>query len=97
MQIPPLRKKWFLIGFQKGEHDGKHQKEKRRRFGISDIRKQMGCKNSLGTGTDGKPVIKQFSGKTEAIVKKKLRDFKKSDNYSAGHMPAKETVQQYFA
>jgi len=55
------------------------------------------AKISLGTGTDGKPVVKQFSGKTEAIVKKKLRDFKKSDNYSAGHMPAKETVQQYFA
>ena len=37
------------------------------------------AKISLGTGADGKPIIKQFSGKTEAIVKKKLRDFKKSD------------------
>ncbi|MBE6570604.1 MAG: site-specific integrase [Ruminococcaceae bacterium] len=54
------------------------------------------AKISLGTGANGKPVVKQFSGKTEAIVKKKLRDFKKSYNYLAGHMPAQETVQIYF-
>ena len=39
------------------------------------------AKISLGTETAGKPIIKQFSGKTEAIVKKKLRDFKKTENF----------------
>ena len=34
------------------------------------------AKISLGQRLDGKPNIKQFSGKTEAIVKKKLREFK---------------------
>ena len=36
------------------------------------------AKISLGTGANGKPVIKQFTGKTEAIVKKKLKDIRKS-------------------
>ena len=35
------------------------------------------AKISLGTGANGKPVIKQFTGKTEAIVKKKLKDIRK--------------------
>lgn len=46
----------------------------------------------LGTSENGKPIIKQFSGQTEAIVKKKLRDFRKSENYIAGHLPTQETA-----
>lgn len=54
------------------------------------------AKISLGQRPDGKPQIKQFSGRTEAIVKKKLRDFKKSKDYAKKHMPSKDTVQSYF-
>ncbi len=55
------------------------------------------AKISLGTRPDGKPNIKQFSGKTEAVVKKKLRDFKKSVDFAEKHMPTKDTVQAYFS
>ncbi len=44
------------------------------------------AKISLGTGPDGKPIIKQFSAKTEALVKKKLREFKKSADFAEKHM-----------
>ena len=54
------------------------------------------AKISLGTGANGKPVIKQFTGKTEAIVKKKLKDFRKSEDFAERHMPAQDTVQAYF-
>ena len=54
------------------------------------------AKISLGTRPDGKPNIKQFSGKTEAIVKKKLKDFKKSQDFTEKHMPSNDTVQAYF-
>ena len=33
------------------------------------------AKISLGTGPDSRIIIKQFSGKTEAIIKKKLKEF----------------------
>ena len=55
------------------------------------------AKISLGTRPDGKPNIKQFSGKTEAIVKRKLKDFKKSADFSEKHMPSSDTVQAYFS
>lgn len=55
------------------------------------------AKISLGTRPDGKPNIKQFSGKTEAIVKKKLKDFKKSTDFAEKHMPSSDTVQAYFS
>ena len=55
------------------------------------------AKISLGTRPDGKPNIKQFSGKTEAIVKKKLKDFKKSKDFAEKHMPSNDTVQAYFS
>jgi len=54
------------------------------------------AKISLGQGMDGKPIIKQFSGKSEAIVKRKLREFKKSADFVVKHMPAVDTVQSYF-
>ena len=54
------------------------------------------AKISLGTRPDEKTNIKQFSGKTEAIVKKKLRDFKKSADFAEKHMPSNDTVQAYF-
>ena len=55
------------------------------------------AKISLGTRPDGKPNIKQFSGKTEAIVKKKLKEFKKSADFAEKHMPSNGTVQSYFS
>ena len=55
------------------------------------------AKISLGTRPDGKPNVKQFSGKTEAIVKKKLKDFKKSTDFAEKHMPSNDTVQAYFS
>lgn len=55
------------------------------------------AKISLGTRLDGKPNIKQFSGKTEAIVKKKLKDFKKSADFAEKHLPSNTTVQSYFS
>lgn len=55
------------------------------------------AKISLGQRPDGKPRIKQFSGKTEAIVKKKLRDFKKSTDFAEKHLPSKYTVRSYFS
>lgn len=55
------------------------------------------AKISLGTRPDGKPNIKQFSGKSEAIVKKKLKEFKKSTDFAEKHMPSNDTVQAYFS
>ena len=55
------------------------------------------AKISMGTRPDGKPNIKQFSGKSEAIVKKKLKDFKKSADFAEKHMPSNDTVQAYFS
>ena len=55
------------------------------------------AKISLGTGPDGKTIMKQFSGKTEAIVKKKLKEFKKSPDFTAKHLPSQETVKSYFS
>lgn len=48
-------------------------------FQVSDTK--WIAKICLGVDADGKPIIKQFSGKTEAIAKKKLREFKKSTDY----------------
>ena len=42
-------------------------------FQVSDTK--WVAKICLGVDENGKPIIKQFSGKTEAIAKKKLRDF----------------------
>jgi len=53
------------------------------------------AKISFGTGPDGKPNIKQFSGKTQAIVKEKLKEFKKSKDYAKKHMPSNDTLQTY--
>ena len=50
------------------------------------------AKISLGTRPDGSTKIKQFSGKTEAIVKKKLKDFKKSTSFSKKHAPSNLTT-----
>ena len=55
------------------------------------------AKISMGTKPDGKPNIKQFSGKSEAIVKRKLKDFKKSPDFAEKHMPSNDTVQSYFS
>ena len=55
------------------------------------------AKISLGTRPDGKPNIKQFSGKTEAIVKKKLKEFKKSSDFAEKRMPSNDTVKAYFS
>lgn len=55
------------------------------------------AKISLGTRPDGKPNIKQFSGKSEAIVKKKLKEFKKSFSFAGKHIPCNDTVQTYFS
>lgn len=55
------------------------------------------AKISLGTGIDGKPMIKQFSGKSEAIVKKKLKELKKSTDFAEKHMPSNDTVKAYFS
>ncbi len=50
----------------------------------------------LGTGPNGEWQVKQFSGQTEAIVKKKLRDYKRSAEFIERHAPAKDTVAAYF-
>ena len=55
------------------------------------------AKICMGTRPDGKPNIKQFSGKSEAIVKKKLKDFRKSQDFAEKHMPSNDTVQAYFS
>ena len=55
------------------------------------------AKVCLGVDDNGKPIIKQFSGKTEAIAKKKLRDFKKSTDYVEKHIPSTDTVRAYFS
>jgi hypothetical protein len=54
------------------------------------------AKICMGTRPDGKPNIKQFTGKTEAIVKKKLREFKKSAEFADKHMPSNNTVKTFF-
>ncbi len=51
----------------------------------------------LGQGSHGEWQVKQFSGKTEAIVKKKLRDYKCSTDFIERHAPVQDTVQAYFA
>ncbi len=50
----------------------------------------------LGTGPNGEWQVKQFSGKTEAIVKKKLKEYKHSPEFKERHIPANETVATYF-
>ena len=55
------------------------------------------AKISLGTGPDGKTIMKQFSGKAETIVKKKLKEFKKSPYFTEKHLPSQETVKSYFS
>ena len=54
------------------------------------------AKICMGTRPDGKPNIKQFTGKTEAIVKKKLREFKKSADFALNHMPSTDTLKSFF-
>lgn len=54
------------------------------------------AKISMGTRPDGKPNIKQFSGKSEAVVKQKLKEFKKSADFAEKHMPSNDTVEAYF-
>lgn len=54
------------------------------------------AKISLGTLPDGRANVKQFSGKSEAIVKKKLKEFKKSADYSDRRIPSNDTVKTYF-
>ena len=63
-------------------------------FQVSDTK--WVAKVCLGVDDNGKPIIKQFSGKTEAIAKKKLRDFKKSTDYVEKHIPSTDTVRAYF-
>lgn len=63
-------------------------------FQVSDTK--WVAKICLGVDDNGKPIIKQFSGKTEAIAKKKLRDFKKSTDYTEKHIPSNDTVRAYF-
>lgn len=55
------------------------------------------AKISLGTSPNGKTIMKQFSGKTETIVKKKLKEFKKSPYFTEKHLPSQETVKSYFS
>ena len=54
------------------------------------------AKICTGIQPDGKPILKQFSGKTESVVRKKLREFKKSPEFIVGHKPNRETVKAYF-
>ena len=63
-------------------------------FQVSDAK--WVAKVCLGGDGGGKPIIKQFSGKTEAITKKKLRDFKKSTDYTEKHIPSTDTERAYF-
>ena len=63
-------------------------------FQVSDTK--WVAKVCLGVDDSGKPIIKQFSGKTEAVAKKKLRDFKKSTDYTEKHIPSTDTVRTYF-
>lgn len=54
------------------------------------------AKISMGKQPNGKPLVKQFSGKTEAIVKKKLKDFKKSEYFIEKRLPNNVSVESYF-
>ena len=53
------------------------------------------AKISLGTRPDGRAIVKQFSGKTEAIAKKKLKEFKRSPDFIEKHLPGHDTVEAY--
>ena len=64
-------------------------------FQIDDDK--WGARIFLGKKPDGSPNVKQFSGKSEAIVKKKLREFKKSQDFSEQRIPSKDTVKSYFS
>ena len=63
-------------------------------FQVSDTK--WIAKICLGVDENGKPIIKQFSGKTEAIAKQKLRDFQKSRDYSKRHLLSDTSVKAYF-
>lgn len=54
------------------------------------------AKISLGTKPDGSPKVKQFSGKTESIVRKKLKEYKKSVEFAEKRLPTAETARSYF-
>lgn len=64
-------------------------------FQITDGK--WGARIFLGKKPDGSPNVKQFSGKSEAIVKKKLREFKKNQDFSEQRIPSKDTVKSYFS
>ena len=92
---------WFLIGFQKTRKEPRTMNKTRKQNGEGSVfqvsENKWVAKISLGTRPDGKPNIKQFSGKTETIVKRKLKDFKKSTDFSEKHMPSSYTVESYFS
>ena len=55
------------------------------------------AKISPGPRPDGRVIVKQFSGKTEAVVKKKLKDFKRSPDFIEKHLPSHDVVEAYFS
>ncbi len=64
-------------------------------FQVSDTK--WVAKVCLGVDDNGKPIIKQFSGKTEAIAKKKLRDFKKSIDYVEKYILGTDRIRFFLA
>lgn len=50
----------------------------------------------LGKDNFGTPKVKQFSGKTEAIVKKKIKDYIKSEEFDNNSLPCFDSLSAYF-
>lgn len=73
------------------------QKETRREKGTGNIYQRSNGtwvgRLNIGTKSDGKPKIKCFSGKTEAEVKRKIREYNKSE---LGVEKSKISVETYF-
>ena len=91
----------MVMGFSFGPEDGGNLMiEGRRQNGegtiiqVSDTK--WIAKIRMGVHASGEQRVKQFSGKTEAIVKKKLGEFKTGQDFLGKHMPCCDTISSYF-
>ena len=69
-------------------------------YGEGSVFQRSDCKwvakVCIGTDALGRAKVKQFTGKTEAIVYKKMKEYKSSTEFAMKKKPVLETVESYF-
>lgn len=69
-------------------------------YGEGSVFQRSDCKwvakVCIGTDALGRAKVKQFTGKTEAIVYKKMKEYKSSTEFAMKKKPVRETVESYF-